>query len=179
LALSRFKKYFLNDNPVVTKTKIKKGKLPFILNLKSVLGLDSKVPANEIPGTPVTPFEYEYDENKDIPFYSNISEEALSNLLKKCKTIRYLYNGTITINPNQTDSVYIIFAGRVNLESGDSKRTFVIQDDFTSLKEIAVISDDLLSAHWIKLDRTMFAHVTKPEFDSWLTSYPNTGFNVM
>jgi len=65
------------------------------------------------------------------------------------------------------------------LESGDCKRTFVIQDDFTSLKEIAVISQNLLSTHRIKLDRTMFANVTKPEFASWLTNYPNTAFNVM
>ena len=80
VALNRFNKYFLNDNPVVTKTKVKSGKLPFIFNLKSVLCLGSKVQVNEIPGIPVNPFDYEYDENKDIPFYSNISEQALSSL---------------------------------------------------------------------------------------------------
>ena len=107
-----------------------------------------------------------------IPFCSTLSEQAMADLIKKSKTVRYLRRWTIDAESNQDDLIYIIFSGKVSMYSGEVNNTFGIHDSGSCLREIAVLTNQLRSSAIITLERAVFTTVKKFDFVNWLMKYP-------
>lgn len=123
--------------------------------------------------------ELSYPVESYIPFFSNIPGQALSGLVTKTKTVRYVRLWTMDAKSNRNNSMYIILSGKVTVLNGEAENTFLINDVDSSLREIALLSDNLASSSIVTFERAVFATVTKFEFVNWLLDYPEVTFNLM
>jgi CRP/FNR family transcriptional regulator, cyclic AMP receptor protein len=116
---------------------------------------------------------------KNIPFLSNIPENGLADLMAKAKTIRYVKVGEIASEGN-TDSLLIIFLGKVKLVRVDVERSqaamFQIKDPITCFGEIALLTDELRSVSKVAIESTVFATISKKDFNNWLINYIDVKF---
>jgi CRP-like cAMP-binding protein len=120
---------------------------------------------------------------KNIPYLSNIPENALANLIRKTKTLRYTRKETIDSASNNTNSLVIIFTGNMKVFSRydkAGKETVVqVQEPNAGIAKLALITDELRSNSAITLEQTLFAVVLKSDFISWLMHYPSVEFALL
>lgn len=116
---------------------------------------------------------------KNIPFLSNIPENGLADLMGKAKTIRYV-RGEVMASDCNTDSLFIIFLGKVKVGVGDAEKSqeviFQIKDPSTCFGEIALLTDELRSVSTITIKNTVFAVILKKDFNNWLMNYLDVKF---
>jgi CRP-like cAMP-binding protein len=122
--------------------------------------------------------EFSYPIESYIPFFSNLTEQAISCLVKKSKALRYLRRWTMAAESDQNNSIFIIFSGKVNVVRGGAINSFLVQDTDSCFGEIAVLSGQLGSSSIVTFERTLFSTVTKDEFVNWLMTYPEVKLNL-
>jgi hypothetical protein len=116
-----------------------------------------------------------------LPFYLNVSEQALSGLMMKAKTVTYLKVGLMDeVRPQSLEnSVCIVFSGKVSVVGDESTESFHINNTDACVNEIAVLPNQLLEpASNVTFERAVFAIVAKPDVISWLKEYPDVTFNL-
>ncbi len=115
---------------------------------------------------------------KNIPFLSNIPESGLADLMGKAKTIRYVRGGVIDSEGN-TESLLVVFLGKVRVARGDAygqEAMFQIKESNTCFGEIALLTDELRSVSTVTIENTVFAAISKKDFNIWLMDYLDVKF---
>jgi CRP/FNR family transcriptional regulator, cyclic AMP receptor protein len=120
---------------------------------------------------------------KNIPYLSNIPEEAIANLMGRTKTLRYLRKATINSEFNKPDTFVIIFSGNatvLSLYDVTCKGTMIqVQEPKSGLGKIALFTDELISVSAVTLEKTVFAVILKNDFIDWLMNYPQAEFTLL
>lgn len=119
------------------------------------------------------------DNDGQIPLISALSEQTLSELIKKSKTLKYLRRWTIDTECDRDDSIYIILTGKVSLFNAQCNQTVQLHDSDSCLREIAILSGKLRSSAIISLERTLFTTVKNVDFINWLMKHPEVTFNYV
>lgn len=116
---------------------------------------------------------------KNIPYFSNIPEKGLADLIGKVKTIRYVRRVVLEPAAN-TDSLSVIFYGNVRVRRCDTEYsnevTVQIEEPRACFGEIALLTDELRGATVITLQSTLFANIRKKDFNVWLMNYLDVKF---
>jgi CRP/FNR family transcriptional regulator, cyclic AMP receptor protein len=111
---------------------------------------------------------------KNVPFFSNIPVNGVTQLMGKAKTITYVRRSTLDSSV-YTDCLFIIFYGKVQVKRVDTESsnevTIQIEEPNTSFGEIALLTDELRAITVITLQRTLFAVIRKNDFNTWLVNY--------
>lgn len=117
---------------------------------------------------------------KDIPFLSNIPEIALTQLMGKAKTVRYLRKEVLAKEGYKANTVFIIFSGNVWLVCTDvwnqKEVAFQIQERQSGFGKIALLPDEMWEESVVTLEKTVFAFILKSDFKNWLMKYPRLKF---
>ena len=119
------------------------------------------------------------DNNGQIPIISALSEQTLSALIKKSKTLKYLRRWTIDTESDRDDSIYIILTGKVCLFNAECNQTVQLHDTDSCLREIAILSGKLRTSAIITLERSLFTAVKNVDFINWLVKHPEVTFNYV
>jgi CRP-like cAMP-binding protein len=111
---------------------------------------------------------------KNVPFFSNIPVNGVTQLMGKAKTISYVRRSVLDCVFN-TDCLLIIFYGKVIVKRVDAESsndvTIQIEEPNISFGEIALLTDELRAITVITLQRTLFAVIRKNDFNTWLVNY--------
>ncbi len=117
---------------------------------------------------------------KSVPFLSNIPENALTHLMGKAKTVRYLRKEVLGFEGNKANTVFIIFSGEVKIVCGDDwnhkEVSFQIQEPRSGFGKIALLTDEIRDLSVITVAKTVFAVILKSDFKNWLMNYPELKF---
>lgn len=122
---------------------------------------------------------------KNIPFLSNIPENALANLMGKAKTLSYTKKATIgsAYIGNRANSLLIIFSGKVRVVSrhdGNNKFAMIhVREPQSGVGKIALVTEEMRSSSLITLETTVFAAILKCDFVNWLIHYPDVDFALL
>lgn len=116
---------------------------------------------------------------ENIPYFSNISENSLSDLIKSAKTVRYVKKEVLA-SVATPSSLVVVFLGKVSLKRKDDNNSdeisFQIQDSYGGNGEIALLTDELRSATAVNLENAVFAVISKADFDNWQLNYLDVNF---
>jgi len=124
-------------------------------------------------------------QGKNIPFLSNIPENALANLMKKAKTLSYTKKATIgSVGiSNRADSLLIVFSGHVRVISRQAGNNMVamihVREPQLGLGKIALVTEEMRSSSLITFETTVFAAILKCDFINWLINYPDVDFALL
>jgi hypothetical protein len=116
-----------------------------------------------------------------FPYFFTVSEQALSGLMARTKTVTYLKNGLIKeVMPHSPeDSVCMVFSGKVSVVNGEFTAAFHVKDNEACVNEIAVLPSQLLGpAATVSFERTVLAMLAKSDVITWLKEYPDVTFTL-
>lgn len=119
---------------------------------------------------------------KNIPFLSSVSEEALTVLVQKAKTVKYPKQAIIISEGVEANAFFIILSGKVRIFSSDDKSrevTLLIQEPGSCFGEIALLTDEQRSFSVMTLEKTVCAVISKNDFIKWLMNYPDVTFTLL
>ncbi len=114
-----------------------------------------------------------------IPYFFMLSEEAISELIKKIKTVRYLYRAKLEMEANAPEDLYLIFSGKVHVTNNEETKTYRIRETFPNKAEFAVLTAETGNTSQVKFERTEFSVIKKSEFVNWLLSCPDVSFGYL
>jgi signal-transduction protein with cAMP-binding, CBS, and nucleotidyltransferase domain len=119
---------------------------------------------------------------KNIPLVSNISEQALANLITKSKAVRYTKKTNISTVFNKTNLLVIIFSGNVSVTNRSQPATdstlIRVQEPSAGFGKIALLTAELRAVSAITVEKTVFAFILKNDFVNWLMNYPEVEFGL-
>jgi hypothetical protein len=116
-----------------------------------------------------------------FPYFLTVSEQALSGLMARTKTVTYLKNGLIgQVMPHSPEnSVCMIFSGKVSVVNGEFTAAFHVKDNEAFVSEIAVLPSQLLGpAATVSFESTVLAMLAKSDVINWLKEYPDVTFTL-
>lgn len=121
---------------------------------------------------------------KNASFVSSVSDEALTTLMEKAKTVRYPNKAVIISEGSVGDALFIILSGKVRvfISSDDDKSkevTLLIQESGSYFGEIALLTDRPRSASVVTLKTTVCAVISKSDFHVWLIMHPDVAINLL
>ena len=116
---------------------------------------------------------------KNVPFFSNIPEKGLAELIGKVKIIRYVRRAVLDPAADN-DYLLVIFYGNMRVRRCDTENnnevTVQIEEPRACFGEIALLTNELRGATVITLQSTLFATIRKKEFNVWLMNYLDVKF---
>jgi CRP/FNR family transcriptional regulator, cyclic AMP receptor protein len=119
---------------------------------------------------------------KKIPILSKLSDEVLTKLAEKAKSVKFPKQATIMMEGDETSSLYIILSGKVRVFSSDDKSkevTLLVQEPGSYFGEIALLSEEPRSASVATLEPTVCAVVSKTDFINWLMTHPSVAIDLL
>jgi CRP/FNR family transcriptional regulator, cyclic AMP receptor protein len=119
---------------------------------------------------------------KNIPFLSNLPDEALTKLAEKAKLAKFPRQATIIAEGDESSSLYIIVSGKVRVYSSDEKSkevTLMLMEAGGYFGELALLSNEPRSASVVTLEKTTCAVISKNDFRIWLRNYPDVAFSLL
>ncbi len=119
---------------------------------------------------------------KQIPFFINLSGEALNALADKAKPVKFAKGEVIITEGEQTQSLYIVISGEVKVLThyGENKNVdLVILEPGYYFGEMSLLTNDPRSATVTALHNTTCAVISKPDFKNWLAAHPNIEINLL
>lgn len=119
---------------------------------------------------------------KSIPFLSDLSDEALSELASHAKKNIYTKHSFIFAEGDETSSLYILLAGKVRVFSCDSQGkevTLLVQTPVSYFGELALLSNEPRSASIIALEATHCAVIAQSDFNHWLLKHPDVAISLI
>lgn len=119
---------------------------------------------------------------KNIPFLSQLSDQALITLAEKAKSAKYPKQTMIINEGDETSSLYIMLSGKVRVFSSDDKSkevTLLIQEPGSYFGEIALLTNEPRSASVVALEKTACAVISKNDFINWLMNHPDVAIDLL
>jgi hypothetical protein len=140
----------------------------------------SKRPHLFIPVKPEIKSEPPEFQATNIPFLANVPETAMTKLMGKAKTLRFLRKEIFESEGSRADMVSVIFSGDVQIVCGDEWKykeiNFQIPETRAGSGRIALLTDEMRSVSVINLEKVLFAVISKWDFKEWLSRYPELKF---
>jgi CRP/FNR family transcriptional regulator, cyclic AMP receptor protein len=120
---------------------------------------------------------------KNIPFLSSVSEDALTDLVGKAKTIKYPKQAIIVSEGDEANAFFIILSGKVRVFSSDDDKskevTLLTQEPGSCFGEVALLAHKSRSASVVTLEKTVCAVISKSDFLDWLKHYPEVAITLL
>lgn len=119
---------------------------------------------------------------KNIPIFSSLNDDELSELALAAVKKTFLKNTVLLNEGDETDSLYIIFSGKVKAIINDEHGKEVILSIFGPgeyFGEIAFIDGERRSATIITREMTEVLIISSGVFRDILSSSPNLAFNLL
>ncbi len=119
---------------------------------------------------------------KAIPFLSDISDDALSELAHYGKKKTFPKNALIITEGDETNSLYILLSGKVRVFSSESdgkEITLLTQTPISYFGELALFSKESRSASVITLENCRCAIIAQSDFKNWLSKRPDVAFGLL
>ena len=118
----------------------------------------------------------------NIPLFEGLSDEDLKAISSHAVTKTYARNTVIINEGDESDSLYVILAGRVKVFLSDEEGKEVIlntQEAGDYFGELALIDEAPRSASVMTLDDSKMSIVSKRDFEGCLTSHPQIALRVI
>lgn len=119
---------------------------------------------------------------KQIPFFTNLSSEALNALADKAKPVTFAKGEVIITEGEHTQSLYIVIRGEVKVLThyGENKNVdLLILEPGYYFGEMSLVTNDPRAATVTALHNTACAVILKPDFKSWLAAHPTIEINLL
>ena len=119
---------------------------------------------------------------KTIPFFSELPNDAVSELVVHAKQHNYSKRTFIVNEGEDTNSLYILLSGKVRVFSCDSQGkevTLLIQTPVSYFGELALLSNEPRSASVVALENTSCAVISQTDFKKWLVCHPEMAFGFI
>ncbi|MEQ1638013.1 MAG: Crp/Fnr family transcriptional regulator [Methylococcales bacterium] len=119
---------------------------------------------------------------KKIPFFSQLSDEALTDLAENAKLAKYAKHAAIITEGEETTSLYIVISGkaRVFTSYADGKEvTLLTQGAGSYFGELALLTDEPRSASVTTLENSVCGIISKTDFLNWLALHPNVAIDLL
>jgi CRP/FNR family cyclic AMP-dependent transcriptional regulator len=124
----------------------------------------------------------DYRALEDVSLFQDLGESELREIFARSVT-RFFPKGSIVVNEgDQTDSLYIIMAGKVKVFSSDEEGKEVV---FSTLRrceyfgEVALIDDEPRSASVMTVENSKLTVISKVDFQEYLTRYPSIAISLL
>ncbi len=111
---------------------------------------------------------------KKIPFFAALTDDVLSALSSKARTINFPKNAVILRQGELSHSLHIILSGKVRIYVSDEENDFVLQtqESGSYFGELALLTDAPRSASILALEKTTCAVIIQSDFTAWMYQYP-------
>jgi len=123
-----------------------------------------------------------HDVLKGVPFFSELSEAALDQLLEHSRTLR-LRRNTILMSEGETgESMYIVCSGSVKIFVSDQdgrEIVLYIEGPGSHIGEISLLDDEPRTASAITLEATTVFAIPKAGFVSCLEQNPEVALSII
>jgi CRP/FNR family transcriptional regulator, cyclic AMP receptor protein len=120
---------------------------------------------------------------KNTSFLSSVSDEALTTLMEKAKTIKYPKQAVIISEGSVANALFIILSGKVRVFTSDDDKskevTLLVQEAGSYFGEIALLTDEPRSASVVTLEKTVCAVISKSDFQVWLIMHPDVAISLL
>ncbi len=119
---------------------------------------------------------------KAIPFLSGLPDETLCELASHAKKTTFPKHAFLITEGDETNSMYILLAGKVRVFACDAQGkevTLLIQTPVSYFGELAMLSNEPRSASIISLENTICAIIAQADFRTWLSAHPDVAFGLI
>lgn len=119
---------------------------------------------------------------KQIPYFSDVSDETLKALASKAYVRTFPKNAVVITEGDQAGPVYVILTGkaRVFLGSAAGKEiTLSIQTRGSYFGELSLLDDEPRSTSVMTLEKTVCGLIGKDDFKAWLSAHPDAATSVI
>lgn len=116
---------------------------------------------------------------KTIPFFSELPNDAVSELVMHAKKNNYTKRSFIVSEGDETSSLYILLSGKVRVFSCDAQGkevTLLVQTPVSYFGELALLSNEPRSASVVAMENTSCAVISQADFKQWLLGHPEMAF---
>ncbi|MGD0962174.1 MAG: Crp/Fnr family transcriptional regulator [Methylomonas sp.] len=117
-----------------------------------------------------------------LPFLAEQSEEALENLAKKIREVKYKKKSYIINEGEMTNSLYFIFSGKVRVYCTDENAKEVILTTLmagSSFGILSLLSNRPRSATVQALENTVCGVIAKADFLQWVQLHPESALLLL
>lgn len=119
---------------------------------------------------------------KNVPIFSGLNDQQLAEVKKHCSVRPYPKNTVVIYEGDDTDSLYIIDTGKVNVFLSDKSGKEVIinsQGPGEHFGELSVLTGHVRSASVITKEKCVFTVIYRQGFKSLLENNPHIAYNIM
>lgn len=116
-----------------------------------------------------------------IPLFSELSEADLESVSRLATTRNYRANTMVMCEGDESDSLYVILAGKVRVYLSDEEGkevTLNIQGEGEYFGELALLDDAPRSASVTTMENTRLAVISKPAFESCMEKNPGISLKI-
>ena len=119
---------------------------------------------------------------KDIPLFAGLTDDELSKLEQRANTRTFPKNAILINEGDETDSLYIIQAGRVRVfMSNEEGREIILNEQGPGehFGELALIDDAPRSASVMATKKTQVSVISRQDFREVLANHPDIAFSLI
>lgn len=117
-----------------------------------------------------------------VPFFSELDENALQLVLSKSRTLKFK-KGVIVMSEGETgESLYLINSGRIKIFVSDeegNEMTLFIEGPGSYIGEISLLDDAPRTASAVTIEKTEVISISKKAFIELITENPDIAFNII
>jgi len=119
---------------------------------------------------------------KQIPYFSDVSEETLKALASKAHVRTFPKNAVVITEGDQAGPVYVILSGkaRVFLANAAGKEiTLSIQTPGSYFGELSLLDEEPRSTSVMTVEKTVCGLIAKDDFKAWLGTSPDAAVSII
>jgi len=119
---------------------------------------------------------------KHVSLFSSLDEQALSILVEKMVARSFPKNAILINEGDESDSMYVILAGKVKVFSRDENGKEVIinfQGEGEYFGELSLLDGHTRSVSVMTIENSKFGVIAKPDFDQILAHHPHIALKLI